>query len=40
MMGASQELGRAGEVLNQFEQHYEAACAALQEALAKAKLVA
>ncbi len=40
MMGASQQLDRAGAVLGQFEQHYEAACAALQEELAKARLVA
>lgn len=35
MMGAGQELGRAGAVLTQFEQHYEAARTALQEELGK-----
>jgi len=40
MMGASQQLDRAGEVLGQFEQRYEAACAALKEESAKARLVA
>ncbi|NJL15850.1 MAG: Hpt domain-containing protein [Nitrospira sp.] len=35
MMGAGQELGRAGAVLTQFEQHYEAARTALQEELEK-----
>ncbi|MGE0471818.1 MAG: ATP-binding protein [Nitrospira sp.] len=39
LMGASQQLDRAGEVLGQFEQRYETACAALQEELAKARLV-
>ncbi|MDH5740349.1 MAG: ATP-binding protein [Nitrospira sp.] len=40
MMGASQEFDRAGEVLNQFNQHYEAACAALQEELTKGRAAA
>ncbi len=40
MMGASQQLDRAGEVLGQFDQRYKAACAALQEELAKARLAA
>ncbi len=40
MMGARQELDRVGEVLSQFEQHYEAACVALKEELAKGRSAA
>ncbi|MDH4082149.1 MAG: ATP-binding protein [Nitrospira sp.] len=40
MMGASQELERAGDVLSRFEQHYEAACAALHEELTKGRSAA
>jgi hypothetical protein len=39
-LGASQQLDRAGEALNQFDQHYEAACAALQEELTKGRAAA
>ena len=37
LMGARGELNRAGEVLRRFELHYESACAALQEELAKGR---
>lgn len=40
MIGASQVLDRATVVLSQFEPHYEAACAALQEEVAKGRLAA
>jgi CheY-like chemotaxis protein/HPt (histidine-containing phosphotransfer) domain-containing protein len=37
LMGASGELNRAEEVLSRFELHYESACEALQEELAKGR---
>jgi PAS domain S-box-containing protein len=37
LMGARGELNGAGEVLSRFELHYESACAALQEELAKGR---
>mgnify|MGYP001165592387 CR=1 FL=1 len=40
MIGVRQELDRVGEVLTRFEQHYEAACAALKEELTKGRLAA
>ena len=37
MMGVSQELGGAEEVLSKLERHYAAVCAAFQEELAKGR---